>query len=256
VDFATPDPRAGEGLHVDAAGTSVRVRCWGRPEAAPVLCWHGVALTSPGSLRFAEAGPLLASRGLRVLALDAPGFGGSPQQEPPGYHPHALADLVPPLLDALELERVGFVGYSWGGDVGCHVAARHADRITALVLLDAGYSDPPFDPDLPYEVYVEREAEVARELEGVTVSPQVVAAIEHGIAQAFPSTTRPQLAASRVPVLLVAAAAASEENLTRFTRDVPQAEVLRPAGVGHDVFGDGGPPVVLAVADWLRERVT
>jgi len=107
-----------------------------------------------------EAGPILArEHGLRVLAPDAPGFGKSPALEPSDYHPHALADLVPRLLDALDIERAPFVGFSWGGDVGCHVAARHPERLTALVLLDAGYDDPPFDPSQPFAEYLaENEA--------------------------------------------------------------------------------------------------
>jgi pimeloyl-ACP methyl ester carboxylesterase len=103
-----------------------------------------------------EGGPIFAEEhGLRVLALDAPGFGSSPALEPSAYHPHALADLVPRLLDALDLDRTPFVGFSWGGDIGCHVAALHPDRLTALVLLDAGYADPPFDASQPFEDYAE-----------------------------------------------------------------------------------------------------
>jgi pimeloyl-ACP methyl ester carboxylesterase len=247
-------PALSDGHRLDAAGTSVFVRGWGEPDARPLLYWHGVGLASRGSLALGEAGPLLASRGFRVLALDAPGFGQSPELQPPAYHPHALADLVPPLLDALSIERAAFVGYSWGGDVGCHVAARHPDRLTALVVLDAGYWDPPFDPLLPYEAYVERNEAKARETAAVTVPTRVVAAIEHGTALALPSTTWAQLAASGLPVLLVAGTWAAEDDLARFTSAVLQVELLRPEGVGHDVLGDGGPQVVLQVADWLRTQ--
>jgi pimeloyl-ACP methyl ester carboxylesterase len=250
VDFGT----LSESRRVEAGGTSLFVRSWGKPGARPVLCWHGVGLTSLASLRFAEAGPLLAAQGFHVLALDAPGFGGSPAMEPRRYHPHALAGLVPPLLDALEIERAAFMGHSWGGDVGCHVTARYPQRVAALVLLDAGYSDPPFDPFRPYEECLERYEALARETPGATVPPRVVAAVEHGIAQALPSTTRPALAVGGLPVLLVAAADAPEEDLAAFAADVPQAELLRPAGVGHDVLGDGGPPIVRAVGDWLGAR--
>jgi len=55
------------------------------------------------------------------------------------------------VLDELGLDRAAFMGFSWGGDVGVHVAARHPERLTGLVLLDAGYRDPPFDPAQPFE---------------------------------------------------------------------------------------------------------
>jgi pimeloyl-ACP methyl ester carboxylesterase len=247
-------PALSEGRRVDADGKSLFVRSWGEPDARPLLYWHGVGLTSRASLKLGQAAPHLAGRGFRVLALDAPGFGQSPKLEPPAYHPHALADLVPPLLDALAIDRAAFVGYSWGGDVGCHVAARHPERLTALVLLDAGYRDPPFDLLLPYEAYVERNEADARETAGVTVPPRVVAAIEYATAHALPSTTWPQLASSGLPVLLVAAARAAEDDLARFTTEVPQAALLRPEGVGHDVLADGGPEVVEQVAGWLLKR--
>jgi pimeloyl-ACP methyl ester carboxylesterase len=237
-------------LRVDVAGRRLLVRGWGEPDATPVLCWHGVGLVSKGGLYWAEAAPLLAGDGLRILGVDAPGFGESPALEPRDYHPHVLADLVPLLLDALGLERAAFMGFSWGGDVGCHLAARHPDRLTALVVLDAGYRDPPFDPALPYEGYVERNERKAADRD-TTVAPWVVAAAEHGMAQAMPSTTRLALAASGLPVLIVAAGDASDVDLAGFASDVPQAEVRRIDGAGHDVLGDGGPDVVRAVARWI-----
>jgi len=274
---------------IDFDGMRLFVRAWGDPGGRPVLYWHGVYIAARASMTINEAGPILArEHGLRVLAPDAPGFGKSPALEPSDYHPHALADLVPRLLDALDIERAPFVGFSWGGDVGCHVAARHPERLTALVLLDAGYNDPPFDPSQPFAEYL-AENEAAWE-ENVEPSwdavfagareryrrwnpaiessvragrverdnrivpsgdPLVVAGVQHGIAQALPSTTRADLATSGLPILLVAADDAGEEDLARFAVDVPQAEVRRPGGVGHDVLIDGGPSVIALVADWL-----
>jgi pimeloyl-ACP methyl ester carboxylesterase len=140
------------------------VRSWGEPSGRPLLCWHGVGLTSRASLFLNEAGPLLVDGyGLRVLALDAPGFGKSPPNERHGYQPRVLVDLIPPLLEELGLTRVAFMGFSWGGDLGCHLAARHPHSLTALVLLDAGYSDRPLDPWLTYEQRVERNELAWRE---------------------------------------------------------------------------------------------
>jgi pimeloyl-ACP methyl ester carboxylesterase len=245
VDFGTE-------RWIDAGGTSLHLLTWGEDAGRDVLYWHGVGLTSPGGVSLGEAAPrLVRDHGLRVLALDAPGFGASPALEPAQYHPHALADLVPALLDSLELERVDFMGYSWGGDVGCHVADRHADRVSALVLLDAGYRDPPFDPALPYEQRLEQNRRLAARTDGVCVDPAVVAAVEHGIAQALPSTTRARLS---LPVLLVADAAAAEDDLASFRADVPHAEVIRPRQPGHNVLSAGGAETVRAVGVWLEAR--
>jgi lipase len=275
---------------VDFDGKRLFVRSWGESNGRPVLYWHGVHIAGRASMAINEAGPIFAAEhGLRVLALDAPGFGRSPALAPGAYHPHALADLVPSLLDALAIDRVPFVGFSWGADIGCHVAARHPERLTALVLLDGGYADPPFDPSRPFEEYVgqnqaAREEEIEpswdvlfarvrrrfrrwnEAIEGSVRAgrleqrgrivpsgdPRVLAAVQRGIAQAFSSTTRPALADSGLPLLLVASDDADEADLGRFADEVPQAEIYRPGGVGHDVLIDGGPRVIAFVADWLR----
>lgn len=275
---------------VTGGETRLHLRGWGKPSAHPVLCWHGVGLTNRASLFLNEAGPQLAlDHGLRILALDAPGFGASPPAERDAYHPHALADVVPPLLDELGLVRAAFIGFSWGADIGCHVAARHPDRLSALVLLDAGYADPPLDPSLGYDERVERferewheacapswDAILSRlreharrwsaaveegwragwnEEDGRLVpsrAPWVVAAVEHGMARNPPSSTYPLLATSGLPVLVVTAGDARPENLTRFAADVPQAELRVVEGAGHDVLTDGGPEIVRAVGEWLQ----
>ena len=275
---------------VDVTRARLLVRGWGKPGGQPLLYWHGVGHTSRASQALSEAGPLLADRhGLRVLALDAPGFGKSPPCERNGYHPHVLVDLVPPLLDSLGLPHVAFMGFSWGGDLGCHLAARHPNRLTALVLLDAGYSDPPLDPALPYCVRVDRNERawqdkcapswdaVVSQLrqnarrstpaveegwragwkeEGAQLVPAVpawvVAAVEHGMADAPPSRTRGQLAESGLPVLVVASGDAPQKDLAKFAADVPQADIYRAEGTGHDVLVDGGPAVVRVVGAWLK----
>ena len=159
------------------------------------------------------------------------------------------------------------------------------------MLLDAGYADPPFDPSQPLHEYVARnEADWEEEIEpswdavlarvrlryrrwndaiessvragrleqgGRILSsgdPRVLAAVQRGIVQAPPSTTRTDLADGRLPVLLVASDDAAEEDLARFSAEVPQAEIYRPGGVGHDVLIDGGPRVIAFVADWLRAK--
>jgi len=121
---------------VDIDGTRLFVRSWGEAGGKSLLYWHGVSLTSRASLTLSPVGR------------------NSPPLERDAYHPHALVDLVPPLLDALGLEHGPFMGFSWGGDVGLHLAARHPERLTALVLLDAGYKDPPFDPSQSFEAYL------------------------------------------------------------------------------------------------------
>jgi pimeloyl-ACP methyl ester carboxylesterase len=132
----------------------------GSPRRAAILYWHGVSLTARASLTLSPAGPVLGDQGFHVLAPDAPGFGKSPPLEREEYHPHALVDLMQQFLDALDFDRLLFMGFSWGGDLGLHFAARHPERLTALVILDAGYEDPPFDPSQSFDTYVEENEQL------------------------------------------------------------------------------------------------
>lgn len=138
-------------------GYPLVVREWGEGGRS-VVYWPG--LTPFGALHLNEAGPVWAQRyGLRVLSVSPPGL-ETAARPAEAYGLARLAGLVVRLLDALELERAAYVGYSWGASIGCHLGARHADRLSSLVLLDAGYSDVPDDgKSLDERVAEAREAQ-------------------------------------------------------------------------------------------------
>jgi pimeloyl-ACP methyl ester carboxylesterase len=123
------------------------VRQWGRDDAPVVLAIHHLGIAG-SSLHLAEVGALLAGAyDVRVIAPDLPGFGGSaPLARAEDYRPDALAGLLLELLDRLAIARVAYVGASWGGTIGCHLAARAPQRLTALTLLDAGHVDAADQP--------------------------------------------------------------------------------------------------------------
>jgi pimeloyl-ACP methyl ester carboxylesterase len=136
---------------VELAEAAVFLRQWGPPDGEPVLALHqlGIAGSSLHLARLAEG--LATSYGLRVLAPDLPGFGGSPPWPAERYLPSELAALLLSLLDRLGIGRVSLVGLSWGATIGCHLAEVAPERLGALVLLDAGYIDPTDQPSFVAE---------------------------------------------------------------------------------------------------------
>jgi pimeloyl-ACP methyl ester carboxylesterase len=236
---------------VDAGDTRLAVREWGDARSRPLLFWH--ALGDHTSLQPIEAAPILVrDYGFRVVGVDAPGFGGSPRVPDERYELPALVELARSLLDALGLDRVVWVGSSWGGTVGVHVAAAHPERVEALVLLDGGYTDSPHDlgssldeirehwrsqPELwSYDSWegIDDDArayfrrwtpELAascrsayREVDGKVVSimgPDVYAAAIWGMQCAPPAEALARLGASGVPTLLLAATLPPEEEERR-----------------------------------------
>jgi pimeloyl-ACP methyl ester carboxylesterase len=110
-----------------------RVLAWtehGDPSGQPVLGLHG---TPTSSLTFATASPEAQRLGLRIVAPDRPGYGGST--------PHAGATLssiagdVADLSSALALSQPIILGISGGGPAAVAVAARLGSAVAALGLL-------------------------------------------------------------------------------------------------------------------------
>lgn len=98
-----------------------------------VLLLHGIG---GGQAMWDEAGSgtlqALADAGLRALALDFPGYGGSV-----GLQPVSLArmvDAVTALIRTYAPRRVALVGHSMGGMVAQEVVARRPDLVHKLVL--------------------------------------------------------------------------------------------------------------------------
>jgi len=70
----------------------------------------------------------------RVIAVDARGFGESPLTGP--FAIADIADDVAALMDRLAIARATVVGMSMGGYAALAFAARHRERLSALVLAD------------------------------------------------------------------------------------------------------------------------
>jgi len=120
-------------IHVESAGAG-----------NPCLLLHGylasTAIWSPVL-------PLLAPR-VRAAAIDLPGGGYSDRPADAPYDIPWFADLIPEILDALQMPRAVLFGHSLGGAVALRAAARHPDRVRALVLVAPLAYEPPPPPGL------------------------------------------------------------------------------------------------------------
>lgn len=110
----------GRALHYQEAGAGV-----------PLLLLHGFPFSSDSFWPQLEAPP----DGVRVLAVDLRGFGGSDAGEGPSTM-EAMADDALALLDALGVPRAVVGGVSMGGYVALALARRAPSRVAALALLD------------------------------------------------------------------------------------------------------------------------
>lgn len=79
--------------------------------------------------------PEMASRGIRVIALDLLGHGASDKPtDMRAYSMTAFADQVAALIDHLELDRPAVGGTSLGANVALELAARHPSASRALFI--------------------------------------------------------------------------------------------------------------------------
>lgn len=102
----------------------------GDPAGLPVLYFHGY----PGSRLEARVAAASAARlGVRLLALDRPGFGQSTFQT--GRSIAGWASDVAALADRLELRRFSIIGVSGGGPYALACAALLPDRLARVALV-------------------------------------------------------------------------------------------------------------------------
>jgi abhydrolase domain-containing protein 14 len=111
-------------------GCSVHYLEYGPRNGATVVLLHGMKFQAE---TWRELGTLdaLAGMGLRVLAVDMPGFGKSPAFD--GQPAEVLAQF----FAQLGLERALLVGPSMGGRIAMEFAIKYPQRIAGLVLVGA-----------------------------------------------------------------------------------------------------------------------
>lgn len=120
-----------EGMEIHRRrGGVVAVEIVGEPEATPVLFCHGLADSRLSAHRM---GQMVVEAGLRLIAPDRPGTGGTTPRRL-----DCVADWVEDageILDTLGVGPAHLLGISGGGAFAAACAARMPERFTGLVLV-------------------------------------------------------------------------------------------------------------------------
>jgi pimeloyl-ACP methyl ester carboxylesterase len=102
-------------------------------DGPPVLFVHG----SPGGCdQGAVMTEFLVTRGFRAISISRPGYLGTPLSDRVA-EPDQQADLEIALMDELRIETFAVMCWSGGGPSSYRLAAKHPDRVSALVTLAA-----------------------------------------------------------------------------------------------------------------------
>jgi pimeloyl-ACP methyl ester carboxylesterase len=113
-------------------GSVIAVEVAGKPDGVPVLLCHGLADSRLSAHQFTH---VAAELGLRVIAPDRPGSGGSDPRRL-----RRLADWAQDaalVLDAMEVESAAVAGISAGGPFAAACAATIPGRVRSLILISA-----------------------------------------------------------------------------------------------------------------------
>jgi len=126
----------------DVLGVKLHVRDGGPRDAPAVLLLHGFG----SSLQTWEAWAADFSTDMRVVSLDLPGSGLSSPDPTGDYSDTRSIAVILALLDQLGISRTALVGNSIGGRIAWMLAAKHPQRVSALVLVSPdGFASPGFE---------------------------------------------------------------------------------------------------------------
>ncbi|MFV0372900.1 alpha/beta fold hydrolase [Microbacterium sp.] len=121
----------------------------GPADGSPVLLVHGFGSNRAENWGSAGWEKVLSEAGFRAILVDLRGHGDSGRPEGADHYTADLfiADLVA-VLDALGLDRVDYLGYSFGARLGWDLALAHPERVRRLALGGFSLGSPMTDFDI------------------------------------------------------------------------------------------------------------
>jgi pimeloyl-ACP methyl ester carboxylesterase len=238
----------------------------GAPADAPVVL---LCHAAPGSGAFDPDPATTASRGVRLLAPDRPGYGGSdPVHDGFATVGDAADDAAALLADTLAAgATAGVAGWSAGGRVALALAARHPDLVGRVAVIAA----PAPDEEVPWYGEENRAvvdalrglpprdavAALGAALGGLPLEPEVLLDLA-GVGAADAAVLTPAVRRRVLHMLEVATARGAAGMVADLAGYTLAEWGFTPSGVAADVllaYGADDERVPPAHGEWYRARL-
>ncbi|MGO9602329.1 MAG: alpha/beta fold hydrolase [Candidatus Binataceae bacterium] len=168
----------------DIGSLKISYREAGQPGAPTLLLLHG--FPTAGHM-FRNLIPLLADS-FHLVAPDLPGFGQSDLPPPDAfkYTFDNLAQAIDGFIDVIGLKRFAVYIFDYGAPVGLRIAAKHPERITAIISQNGNaYVEGLSDDWNPIRAYWENPSQANRDALRAFLKPETtVWQYTHGVSDA------------------------------------------------------------------------
>jgi pimeloyl-ACP methyl ester carboxylesterase len=168
----------------DVDGLTIFYREAGAADAPVLLLLHGFPSASH---MFRDLIPLLADR-FHIIAPDLPGFGQSdmPPRSDFTYTFDRVADVIDRFTETIGLKRFAIYVFDYGAPTGFRIAARHPERITAIVSQNGNaYEEGLSDGWTPIRAYWQDRSQANRDALRAFLAPDTTRwQYSHGVADA------------------------------------------------------------------------
>jgi pimeloyl-ACP methyl ester carboxylesterase len=160
---------------VDVDNIKIFYREAGSPDSLTLLLLHGYPSASH---QFRDLIPKLADQ-FHLVAPDMPGFGQTdvPSREKFKYTFENLASVIDRFTENLGLDRFAVYVFDYGAPIGFRIAARHPDRVTAIVTQNGNaYEEGLSDAWQPIRAYWQAPSPSTRDAVRVMLKPETTVA--------------------------------------------------------------------------------